>query len=41
MCKMATTYKTDLLGHFNLGNYSSSYVICKATRVTDAEGVWT
>lgn len=39
--KMAATYKSDLLGHLDLGDNSSSYIICEASCVTDAEGVWT
>lgn len=38
---MAVTYKSYLLGHLDLGDNSSSYIICKASCVTDAEGVGT
>lgn len=40
---MATcvTYKSDLLRHLDLGDDSSSYIICEASCVTDAEGVGT
>lgn len=39
--KLAVTYKSDLLGHLDLGDNSTSYIICKASCVTDAEGVGT
>lgn len=35
------TYERDLLGHLDLGNNSSSYVICKTSCLTDAECVGT
>lgn len=37
----AVTYKTDLLRQLDLGDNPSSYVICEASCVTDAEGVGT
>lgn len=39
--KNVVTYKTDLLRHLDLGHNSTSYIICKASCVTDTEGIGT
>lgn len=38
---MGVTYKTDLLRQLDLRDDPSSYIICEASCVTDAEGVGT
>lgn len=41
MYKVVATYKGDLLGHLDLRDNSSSYIICKASCVTNAECIGT
>lgn len=38
-CLQRVTYKGDLLSHFNLGDDSSSYIVCISSCVADAKCV--